>query len=379
MRAATRPRPAKELRVLVVDGPSGALRVVESAELPTLFQPGDLLVVNDAATLPASLTGRTARGEEIELRLAAQSGDRRWTAALFGSGSFRIRTEDRPAPPRVVAGDRLFFPADLVAVVEGVRSESSRLLAIELTLRTDADPSIDRIWSALYRAGRPVQYAHVPQPLALWDVQNVYAGRPWAVEMPSAGRAVQVETVLELQRRGIEVAQVTHAAGLSSIGDGELDALLPLPERYEVREETWEAIARARQRGGRVVAIGTSAARAREGGARAGRRSGVTDLRIGSGTRRAIVDAVLTGVHEADTSHFALLGAFASGPLLERALARAEEEGLLGHEMGDACLVWGEVPARRGQPASKPGEAPPPPSGQPVQRAIETRKVMAIA
>jgi S-adenosylmethionine:tRNA ribosyltransferase-isomerase len=67
--------------------------------------------------------------------------------------------------------------------------------------------------------------------------------------------------------------------------------------------------------------------------------------------RRAVVDAVLTGVHEADTSHFALLGAFASPEVLASALARAEREGLLGHELGDACLVWGEPrdkPARRG-------------------------------
>ena len=361
MRPASRPRAAKELRILVIDGGTGTMDVVPSAKLPQLFEAGDLLVLNDAATLPASLSGRTARGEELELRLVAQIDDRRWTAALLGSGSFRVRTEDRPAPPRIVAGDRLFFADDLVAITSGFRPESSRLLEIELALggQLEGDAPLDRIWAALYRVGRPVQYAHVPEPLALWDVQNVYAGRPWAVEMPSAGRAFQVETVLALHRRGVEIATVTHAAGLSSIGDATLDRLLPLPERYEVTEETWEAIARTRKRGGRVVAIGTSAARALEGGAREGRRSGVTDLRIGPATRRAIVDAVLTGVHEADTSHFALLGAFAGGPLLERALARAEGEGLLGHEMGDAWLVWGAPrsavgtsPSLRHRPAS---------------------------
>ena len=341
MKAAAAPRPAKDVRVLVVDGASGTMRVVTSAELAMLFEPGDLLVVNDAATLPASLGGRTERGEDVELRLVAQTGDRRWTAALFGGGSFRTRTEDRPAPPRVAPGDRLVFEHGLTAVIEGFRPETSRLVDVELTVADEPDAPLARIWSALYRAGRPVQYAHVPEPLALWDIQNVYAGRPWAVEMPSAGRALQVVTLLELRRRGVDILRVTHAAGLSSIGDAALDALLPLPERYEVSEETWEAIARARRRGGRVVAIGTSTVRALEGGARDGRRSGVTDLRIGLGTRRAIVDAVLTGVHDADTSHHALLGAFATVPVLELALARAEEEGLLGHELGDACLVWG--------------------------------------
>ncbi|MBX3208473.1 MAG: S-adenosylmethionine:tRNA ribosyltransferase-isomerase [Labilithrix sp.] len=342
MKPATAPRSARALRVLVVDGASGAMRVVSGGEIATLFEPKDLVVVNDAATLPASLAGRTARGEELELRLLGETGDRRWTAALFGSGDWRTPTEKRPAPPRVVEGDLLVLGGALRARVLGFRPESARLieLAFELVDRSDA-PLAD-VWAELYRVGGPVQYAHVPEPLALWDVQNVYAGRPWAVEMPSAGRVLGAEALLALHRRGVAIARVTHAAGLSSIGDAALDALLPLPERYEVSEETWEAIARTRKANGRVVAIGTSVTRALEGGARAGTRVGVTDLRIGRGTRRAVVDAVLSGVHEADTSHYALLGAFASEELLSRALARAEEEGLLGHEMGDACLVWGE-------------------------------------
>lgn len=348
MRAAAAPRAAREVRLLVVDGASGAARVVSSAEIATLFEPRDLLVVNDAATLPASLPGRTARGEAIELRLVAQTGDRRWTAALLGSGDWRTRTEERPPPPPVVAGDRLDFGGSLVARVLGVRPESSRLVEIDLALDAAPEPELAGVWAALYRAGRPVQYAHVPEPLALWDVQNVYAARPWAVEMPSAGRVLDSAALLALRRRGVALAWVTHAAGLSSIGDAALDALLPLPERYEVREETWEAVARTRRAGGRVVAIGTSVARALEGGAREGKRAGVTDLKIGRGLRRAVVDAVLTGVHEADTSHYALLGAFASEEVLERALARAGAEGLLGHEMGDACLIWGE-PRQRGE------------------------------
>jgi S-adenosylmethionine:tRNA ribosyltransferase-isomerase len=344
MKPATTARPARDVHLLVVDGASGAMHVVAGTEIASLFAPADLLVVNDAATLPASLSGRTTAGDAIELRLVGQLDDRRWVAATFGSGDWRTRTEERPAPPRLSTDDLLVFEAGLVARVCSFRPESPRLVEIELALQADGDVDVSRaaIWAALYRAGRPVQYAHMAVPFALWDVQNVYASRPWAVEMPSAGRLLTTAALVELSRRGVEVARVTHAAGLASIGDAMLDALLPLPERYEVTEETWEAIDRARRRGGRVVAIGTSVVRALEGGARTGRRSGVTDLRIGHDTRRAIVDAVLTGVHEADTSHYALLGAFAPAEVLERALARAEADGLLGHEMGDACLVWGQ-------------------------------------
>ncbi len=339
MRAASTPRPPRELRILVVDGTTGETTVAPSTELASLFRRGDLLVVNDAATLPASLPGTTPRGEALELRLMAQLDERVWVAGLFGEGDWRTRTEDRPPPPPVMVGDRLTLGHGLVALVRTLRPESSRMIEIALEARPDTD---EALWSALYRAGRPVQYAHVPEPLALWDVQNVYAARPWALEMPSAGRSLTVATLLDLGRRGVEIARVTHAAGLSSIGDPVLDAMLPLPERYEVDDEVLEAVARTRKRGGRVVAIGTSAARALEGRVRTTKRAGVTDLRIGPGMRRAIVDGILTGVHEAGTSHHELLGAFVGPHVLEGALARAEAVGLLGHELGDAWLVWGE-------------------------------------
>jgi len=302
--------------------------------------------VNDAATFPASLAGITPRGEPIELRVAGAivAEALRATVALLGPGDHRTLTEDRPPPPPVAPGDRIRLAGGLVATVAALDPSTPRLA--EVVFGLDRPGATAGVWAALYRAGRPVQYAHVPEPLALWDVQNVYAGRPWAVEMPSAGRAIRGETLLALARRGVEVARVTHAAGLSSIGDAAIDAVLPLPERFEVEGATWEAVARARRVGGRVVAIGTSAARALEGAARAGRRTGITDHLLGPGTRRAIVDAVLTGVHETGTSHFDLLRAFAPREVLDAALARAEAESLLGHEHGDLWLVWG-APRRR--------------------------------
>lgn len=348
MRPATSPRARAAVRVLVAG--RGPLRVIDAADLAGAFEPGDLLVVNDAATVPASLGAHTHGGARVELRLAANlDGARAWTAALLGAGDFRLRTEDRPPPPLLAMGDRLVVdgPDGLVAVVTRVHGLSPRLVdvAFELPLRRGADEAA--LWAALYRAGRPVQYAHVPRPLALWDVQNAWAARPWAVEMPSAGRALGATTIAAMRARGVEVASVTHAAGLSSVGDPAIDAALPLAERYDVPAETADAVLRAR----RVVAIGTSAARAlegaaRDGGGRVAARSGTTDLRLGPGSRRRVVDAILTGVHEEETSHFALLGAFASGDVLGDVARASEEEGLLGHEFGDAWLIWGE-PAER--------------------------------
>src|SRR5262249_2365361 len=92
MHPATSPRSRTEVRVLVLDGEAGAMRLVSSNALASLFDAKDLLVVNDAATLPASLRARIEGGELLELRLLGALADRRWTVALLGSGDYRTPT-----------------------------------------------------------------------------------------------------------------------------------------------------------------------------------------------------------------------------------------------------------------------------------------------
>ena len=346
MSPATEPRPLEAVRLLVVDGPRAAIIIRRALDLPSLLHTGDLVVVNDAATLPASIVAHTTRGARVEIRLvASRDGARLWTAALLGDGDWRTGTEDRPAPPSVDFGDRFRAHGRLVIDVVGRHAVSRRLLDVSLGLEGREHASDAEVWAAIYAAGRPVQYAHVSLPLALWDVQNVYAARPWAVEMPSAGRAITTETLLELRKRGIGVARVTEAAGLSAVGDAAIDASFPVPERFEVLDETVRAIAEARRRGGRVIAIGTSVVRALESAARDGTlrpTEGVTDMRLGASSKRRVVDAVLSGVHESDTTHYGLLQAFVSEELLARSLRAAVDAGFVGHEFGDTVLVCGD-------------------------------------
>jgi S-adenosylmethionine:tRNA ribosyltransferase-isomerase len=265
---------------------------------------------------------------------------------LFGAGDWRTRTEERPAPPIVRPGDALFFadggsPLRLRATITGVAEVSPRL--VELTF--DATPS--DLWPALYRLGRPVQYAHVSAPLALWHVQTPFASRPWASEMPCAARPLAWEALLAIRARGVRIARVTHAAGLSSTGDAGLDAALPLRESFEVGAEAVAAIRDAQERGGRVVAIGTSAVRALEAAAAASpdgalrEARGETDLLVGVGADHPtrVATAILTGMHAVGTSHDALLHAFAPEALLARARDEATARGFLEHEFGDSMIL----------------------------------------
>jgi len=306
-----------------------------------LLRPGDLVVANDAATLPASLHGVHLRsGSAIELRLAARASLAPedvllFTAVVFGAGDWRTRTEDRPAPPPLRRGDRLRL-GSLVAQVEALL-DHPRLVR----LRFEHAPA--EVWAGLAAQGRPIQYAHLSQPLRLWDVWTAVAGVPAAFEPPSAGFVLDWDLLARLRRRGIGFATLTHAAGISSTGDAALDARLPFDEPYSIPEATAAAIGAARRRGGRIIAVGTTVVRALEHAARrdgvvpAG--EGVANQRLGPGTRLRVVHAILSGTHEAGSSHYALLGAFVDASTLRRIDDELKARDYSTHEFGDSVLI----------------------------------------
>jgi S-adenosylmethionine:tRNA ribosyltransferase-isomerase len=341
--SATWPRGEPALdRLLHLDPRARRRRDLRVGDLPALLARGDLLVLNDSATLPASLRGRLA-GAPVELRLAGVREEEAdvWDAVLFGAGDWRTRTEDRPAPPSARPGDALALGPDLGAVIEAVSPISPRLVSVRFTTTGDA------FWTALYRHGRAVQYAYAAAPLELWHTQTAYAARPWSVEAPSAGRPLVPSLLRAIAARGVRLATLTHAAGLSSTGDASFDRALPLPERSDIPAATVDAVLATRALGGRVVAVGTTVVRALEGraAARGGRlEAGVatTDLRLGAGHHLAITNGILTGMHEPEASHFALLEAFAPRNVLAEAHAHAEAEGYLAHEFGDSMLILAE-------------------------------------
>jgi S-adenosylmethionine:tRNA ribosyltransferase-isomerase len=320
-------------RLLVVDPLTRRFGDYAIGELPRLLAAGDALVVNDAATLPASFRAEP----ELELRLLGSEPDGGFIAVALGPGDFRTPTEARPAPRALTAGERLQFSGDLSARVLRVDSVSPRLVWLAFE-QTGA-----RFWQELYRAGLPIQYAYVREPLDLWDVQNRYAARPWAFELPSAGKPLTFELLFALQRRGVSLARVTHAASISSTGDALLDSRLPLGERYDIATDAAATLADVRHHGGRIVAAGTSVVRALEAAANicgiVAPGSGVTELRLGPSYEPRAVDGLLTGLHEAGTSHFSLLEAFAPRDLLLRATDHAGRSGYLQHEFGDSCLL----------------------------------------
>jgi S-adenosylmethionine:tRNA ribosyltransferase-isomerase len=325
-------------KLLVADA-EGQVRHLPRSALASLFEPGDLVVANDAATLPASHRGiHEPSGADIEVRLAGWAALRdpaRFIALVFGAGDHRMRTEDRSPPPPLSPADGLVL-GPLVAAVEQTLGHP-RLVRI----RFAGAPA--NLLRGLARHGRPIQYAHAPAPLALWDTWTRFAAAPIAFEPPSAGFSLDWRTLAAWRGRGVRFATLSHAAGLSSTGDAELDRRLPLDEFYDIPKSCASAVFEAKGQARRVIAIGTTVVRALEAAASADGavRPGVAIARgrIGRGARLRIVDAVLTGIHQPGESHFELMKAFANNGRLARIRAAVEERGYAGHEFGDSLLV----------------------------------------
>jgi S-adenosylmethionine:tRNA ribosyltransferase-isomerase len=375
MNAAAAPRPsARRARLLAIDE-NGHVSHHRAADLPSLLQRGDLVVANDAATLPASLQGTHLRtGRPVEVRLAgrrslAAHDVTRFIAVIFGAGDHRTPTEHRPDPPRLQPDDELALghpsdadganlwgePCRLASRTRRVRATETKFAPSPLRatvvrtlghrrlieLEFNHPPAV--VWEGIARHGRPIQYAYVPAPLAVWDTWTSIASLPVAFEPPSAGFILDWATLRSLRSRGVRFAAITHAAGISSTGDAELDRLLPFDEPYYVPRPTAALIRHTMRRGGRIVAVGTTVVRALEDAARLPGwvlpGHGVATQRITPLSNLRVVDAIVSGMHEAGSSHYELLRAFQDDPTLQEMTTQAEARGYLAHEFGDLVFI----------------------------------------
>jgi S-adenosylmethionine:tRNA ribosyltransferase-isomerase len=191
----------------------------------------------------------------------------------------------------------------------------------------------------LLRHGRPIGYAHLTGAHRMSDHQTVYATERGSAEMPSAGRPFTAPLLVRLMAAGVVVAPVVLHAGVSS---PELHEP-PAPERMRVPPATARLVEATRAGGGRVVAVGTTAARALEsavgpdGAVRP--RAGWTSLVLGPDRPARVVTGLVTGLHEPEASHLLLLEAVAGPALVGEAYAAAVREGYLWHEFGDSMLL----------------------------------------
>jgi S-adenosylmethionine:tRNA ribosyltransferase-isomerase len=306
-----------DVALLVAHG-DGRIEHRRFPELPELLGSRDVLVINTSGTLPAALPARGPSGQ-LTLHLSTPLPDQHEVWLVELREGLRRSNAGRP-------GEVLLLPAGGLAVLLG-REDGGRLWRASLRLPT-AVPHY------LVRHGRPIRYRHAERAWSLDRYQTVYATEAGSAEMPSAGRAFTPELITRLVAAGIDVAPLVLHTGVSSLEAGER----PYPEWYRVPRFTAERVKLARALGGRVIAVGTTVVRALESSA--GEASeGWTDLVIEPDTTIAAVDGLLSGFHDRDSTHLAMLEALAGADLLERSYVEATDAGYLRHEFGDLHLI----------------------------------------
>jgi S-adenosylmethionine:tRNA ribosyltransferase-isomerase len=305
------------VRMLVTDRSAQSHRDARFYELPSFLREGDLLVVNDSATVPAALTAARTGGERLQLHVATRIDERIFLAEPRGS---------------VLRGEELHLPEGGSAVtIAPVNPERPRLWYVWFQLPSP-------MHEYLARAGEPIRYVYVPLRFPLSDYQTIFARVPGSSEMPSAARPFSKRVVEALRAAGVSVATVTLHCGVSSFETPELPAI----ERYAVPPETADAVNAARREGCSVIAVGTTALRALESSVYDGRvtaSSGWTELVIEPNHTIRSVDGLLTGFHDAAATHRWIVGSFLDLTTLESAYAHAAERGYFYHEFGDVHLI----------------------------------------
>lgn len=316
------------VRLLVTDRATRSHRHAHFFELASFLHAGDLLVVNDSATLPGALTAARADGTTLSLHIATKIDRRIWTVEPRGA---------------VLSGEELHLPdGGSVVLIAPVEPERPRVWYgwFQLPLAMPA---------YLARHGLPIRYGYISQRFPIADYQTMFARNAdtdGSAEMPSAARPFTPRVVRSLRRAGIDIVAVTLHCGVASFEQPER----PGTERYAVSPETADAVNLARREGRRIIAVGSTALRALESAtARGGlvAASGWTDVVIDERHRPRMADGLLTGFHDAAATHQSILRAFLGTSLLEAAYAEASERGYRCHEFGDAHLIVSGAAGRR--------------------------------
>lgn len=310
---------------LLVTTPDGNVHA-GFVDLHEFLRPGDLVVVNESATIPASLSASGSVGAFV-LNLSTSYGNGLWLTEPRWNSS-------QPGPLPLREGEEIKLPG----------------LSGRLVLRY---PGLERLWfaelegdveAALTEHGSPIRYGYVDQGYPLEAYQTIFARVPGSAEMPSAARPFTQRVVDSLGDRGVEIWPIVLHTGVSSleVDSGELEDQVMYPEPFEVPPATAEAVNDARERRHRVIAVGTTVVRALESawdGDKVHPASGFTRLYIHPGRGVHVVDGLLTGFHDPMASHLAMLYALAGEEMVRSAYTEAVKSRYLWHEFGDTNLI----------------------------------------
>ena len=315
-------------RLMVLERQGQTISETSFDRITDWLRPGDLLVVNDTRVIPARLFGVKPTGGRVEIFLVEQSGEgQRWRCLLRSSKTCQ-------------PGQLIHLPDDVTAEVLQRSGEQDWLIAFSGC--DDFDAWLERVGQMPI----PPYLGRESEELDRVRYQTVYAGVPGAVAAPTAGLHFTPELLEQLRQNGIAVATVTLHVGLGTFQPVRVDKVqdhVIHRERYQITDATAVAVAAAKGRGGRVIAVGTTACRTLEYGAgqdgtlRPG--AGEADIFIYPGYRFKVVDALLTNFHLPESTLLMLVAAFAGQEFTLQAYHEAVRRKFRFYSYGDAMLI----------------------------------------
>jgi S-adenosylmethionine:tRNA ribosyltransferase-isomerase len=317
-----------DVRLLVSPGTADPI-LTTFRSLPDRLQPGDLAVVNTSGTVAAALDVVVDGFGDAVIHVSTELPGDLWMveprSKIANGATEPLRLPAHPTSVRLATGRPLL---DLLRPAPG----SERIWLAVAAAGTD-------LVATMAASGRPIRYRYVSRDWPLEAYQTVFAIEPGSAEMPSAARPFTEAIVTRLVSNGVGIAPVTLHTGVSSLEASER----PYAERYRVPAASASAINAVRRAGGHVIAVGTTVVRALEtvtdatGIVHPG--SGWTDVVVTPDRGVRAVDGLLTGWHEPDASHLAMLEAVAGREVLVLAYERAFAAGFRWHEFGDSHLI----------------------------------------
>ncbi|MCC5803415.1 S-adenosylmethionine:tRNA ribosyltransferase-isomerase [Rossellomorea vietnamensis] len=310
-----------DVKLMVLDREYAKCEHTVFKNLPDFLHEGDVLVFNNSRTLPASLKGKQGN-RNVLVRLSRKRSRNTWDALILGDVH--------------QAGEPIDFPGGVSGHIKGPGSETP-LVQLEFN-KGDSE-----LMDFIFKNGEPIRYEYISEPWPLDYYQNVYGSVPGSVEMASAGRAFTWRLLQALKEKGVGIVFILLHAGLSYYGNDRWPMPNHHPEDYRVSPEAVNEILHAKNRGKRVIAVGTTVVRALETvmtqHGQLQPAEGVTNLYISGDTSLQIVDGLITGLHEPEASHLNLLKAFMSEDKLRHAYQTALAKNYKWHEFGDMNII----------------------------------------
>ncbi len=327
-------------RLLVLDGDNGDLEHRVFTDILSLLNSEDLLVFNNTRVLPARLFGAKQTGGRVEILIERLRAD--------GAALAHVRASKSPKPNSAI------FIAPTAD--DGITAFSVRVEGREGALFV-LRPEVGE-WPEIMR-----HYGHIPLPPYIQRADNnedreryqtVFASREGAVAAPTAGLHFDQALLAGIHSKGVASVEVTLHVGAGTFQPVRADHIADHhmhAEAIEVTTAVCEAVEACRQRGGRVVAVGTTAVRSLESAAASGRLmpySGDTDIFLYPGRPFHVVDAMITNFHLPESTLIMLVSAFAGRTRVLNAYAEAVKHRYRFFSYGDAMFITANTHARQG-------------------------------